>query len=393
MDTIYAVRQGPLKLVIERGGSGLPPALYNLADDIREKHDLALTQPNDVAALKALYDEWTSVTVPPLWQAASEFPVTLVLAGDWNGYNIKRLGPPWQLTRVTAPGQERTPDGFNWFTSTIHVATTGGDTTPGVHQFALAANEQYSTQWGGATIAIDDATAVPYDSGSSLGPTSTVSFDDGFYYSFRILDPLKQLNTSLNVAVMKTSAPPISVSRTAQVPVIPLPGDAITVNITTSEAKSAEERIYLRWTTDGFITSNMIAAAGSDKSYTATIPGQPAGAFVQYSILTSTTDLAPFFASGVIDSHTLASTATFNAEDKAPPTPTPTPTPPPPTITVQPIDKTVTEERRRSSPLARPALFRCVINGRRMELLFSMAPGQDIRRLQQHSQTTASFTP
>jgi len=66
VDTIYAVRQGPLKLVIERGGSGLPPALYNLTDDIREKHDLALTRPDDVASLKAAYDQWNSLTVPPL---------------------------------------------------------------------------------------------------------------------------------------------------------------------------------------------------------------------------------------------------------------------------------------------------------------------------------------
>ena len=61
VDTIYAVRQGPLKLIVERGGSTLPAALYNLDDDIRENHDLALTQPDDAASLKALYDQWNSL--------------------------------------------------------------------------------------------------------------------------------------------------------------------------------------------------------------------------------------------------------------------------------------------------------------------------------------------
>ena len=211
------------------------------------------------------------------------------------------------------------------------------------------------------------STAVPYYSGSSLGPTSTVSFDDAFYYSFRVLDPLRQLNTSLNVAVMKTSAPPITVSRTEQIPIVPMPGDPVTVNIATSQPKCAEERIYLRWTTDSFVTSNLVPAAGSDKSYTATIPGQPAGTFVQYSIMTTATDLAPVLSSGMIDSRTLATTATFNAVDHAPPTPSPTPTPPPPTITAQPADKSVTEGKTArftvSATGANPLRFQWTKNG------------------------------
>ena len=343
VDTIYAVRQGPLKLIIERGGSDQPPALYNLTEDIREMRDLALTQPNDVASLKALYDQWNSETIPPLWQAASEFPVGLVLAGDWNGYNIHRLGPPWQLTRVTAPGQQGPPDGFNWFISTLHVAATGGDTTPGLHRFVLVADEDYAMQWGGATITIDGSTAVPYYSGSSLGPENTVALQADFYYSFRILDPLKQLGTSLNLAVMKTSAPPVSVSRTGQSPAKPEPDDPVLVSIATNQPKSAEERIYLRWTTDSFITSNLVTAVGSGTDYSATIPAQPPGAFVQYSIITTTANLAPVTSSGVIDPLILSTTSAFNASGSAPlPTPTLTPTPPPPSIVTEPVSKEVT---------------------------------------------------
>ena len=114
----------------------------------------------------------------------------LVLAGDWNAFNESDSTLPWRLTRVTAPAVPGTgtPDAFNWFTNTVHVATTGGDTTPGVHSFAFVGGTSYSNQWGGVTINIDGTTSVPFFSGNALGPTNSISLEDGFYYSFRILE-------------------------------------------------------------------------------------------------------------------------------------------------------------------------------------------------------------
>jgi hypothetical protein len=92
-----------------------------------------------------------------------------------------------------------------------------------------------------------------------------------------------------------------------------------------------EERIYLRWSTDLFITSHLVEAEGSGVSYSATIPPQPAGTLVLYTIITSTADLSAYSTSGMIDSLILATTGVFNAV-------------PPilPSITTQPRDKTVT---------------------------------------------------
>ena len=45
---------------------------------------------------------------------------------------------------------------------------------------------------------------------------------------------------------MKTSGPPVSLSRTGQTPIAPTSSDPVTVNIATSQAKSPQERIYLR---------------------------------------------------------------------------------------------------------------------------------------------------
>jgi arylsulfatase A-like enzyme len=337
-DTIWAVRSGALKLVTERNTTGQPPALYDLSNDIGESQDLALTRPGDVDTLQQLYAQWNTQTISTLFrtQFASALQ-PLVLAGDWNGFNISDSHLPWLLTRITAPATlgSGAPDAYNWFTNTIHVAATGGDTTPGLHSFALVAGEKYSTQWGGVTINIDGTTSVPFFAGSGLGPTNSITFEDGFYYSFRLLEWGDQIGSSMNLGVFKTSAPPVSVSVSGQTPQTPTSDDPVVVSITTSQPKSAEELIYLRWSTDFFITSNLVLADGAGTSYSATIAPQPSGTAVQYCVLTSTVDLSSFVTSGIIDSLTLAASdnAKFIVSDT-------------PTITIQPTDTTVRAGQR-----------------------------------------------
>jgi arylsulfatase A-like enzyme len=178
LDTIWAVRSGSLKLVTERNTTGQPPALYDLSNDIGESQDLALTRPGDVDFLQQLYAQWNTQTISAIWRGETARLQPLVLAGDWNGFNISDSHLPWLLTRISSPAVwgTGTPDAYNWFTNTIHVAATGGDTTPVLHSFALVAGGKYSTQWGGVTINIDGTTSVPFFAGIGLGPTNSITF-------------------------------------------------------------------------------------------------------------------------------------------------------------------------------------------------------------------------
>ena len=90
-------------------------------------------------------------------------------------------------------------------------------------------------------------------------------------------------------------------------------------------------------------------------SYSATIPAQPAGTWLLYTIITSTTDLTPYSTSCVIDSLIMATTGVFNA---VPPAPTPTPTPSGfPQITRQPSDTSVVVGRRAKFRVAASGTF------------------------------------
>ena len=193
-DTIFAVRQGPLKLVTERASTGQPPELFNLPTDLGETENLATSQPEDVARLSGLYDQWNLDLIAPQWQFNSGFlfgyTTNLLLAGDWDNFNLDDNKAPWFLTHVTAPGSNGTPDGFNWWINTIKVKGSNGNTTPGQHSFVIVGGRSYENQWGGVNINIDGPTFVPAYSGPGLGPLNTITFEDNFYYSFRILEPL-----------------------------------------------------------------------------------------------------------------------------------------------------------------------------------------------------------
>ena len=72
----YAVRQGDWKLVPTMEQVAKPPVcttgLYNLATDLTETHDLSAEHPDKVKALKALWDEWNTQNVRPLWGGDTE---------------------------------------------------------------------------------------------------------------------------------------------------------------------------------------------------------------------------------------------------------------------------------------------------------------------------------
>src|SRR5439155_1000228 len=97
----------------------------------------------------------------------------------------------------------------------------------------------------------------------------------------------------------------------------------------TLSLSSGEERIYLRWSTDTYITSHMVEAVGNGVNYSAVIPAQPAGTSVQYCITTSTVDLSQLTTAGSIDFLTLATTSNTQYVVAPGGTPTPTATPPP----------------------------------------------------------------
>jgi GH15 family glucan-1,4-alpha-glucosidase len=217
----------------------------------------------------------------------------LGIPGSWSGWSDNN--PPWQLTKVIPPG---TPAAQEWFTNTIYVAESGGDVTGGTYAFKLRADQSWSFNWGGGTTAAMDAvTSLPWG-----GADASVTVQNGFYYNVRALRPTT--NTTAQIAFLKTSAPPVMLTRIGAFPISPTTNESVTVGISLSAAKSPEERVFVRWTTNSWSSSEFSEASGSGTNYTATIPATPNGRYVQYYLLSST----------VLPTHATADALTLNLD-------------------------------------------------------------------------------
>ncbi|MBA2114212.1 sulfatase-like hydrolase/transferase [Bremerella alba] len=62
----WAVREGDLKLIVAKGGSG-KPELYDLHKDPEEQVNIAAQHPEDVVKLKSKYTEWKKDFPTPTW--------------------------------------------------------------------------------------------------------------------------------------------------------------------------------------------------------------------------------------------------------------------------------------------------------------------------------------
>ncbi len=87
----WAIRDGDMKLVVSKGGSG-QPELYDLATDIGESKDLAASQPEKVKELQAMWDKWSAEQAPP--SATDSGPAKGKGAGKKKGK--KKAGKPDQ---------------------------------------------------------------------------------------------------------------------------------------------------------------------------------------------------------------------------------------------------------------------------------------------------------
>lgn len=87
---------------------------------------------------------------------------------------------------------------------------------------------------------------------------------------------------------LKTSASPITISSVSGGTANVNANTSVSVIITLSSSKCAEEYVLLRYTTDNWATSSIVTATGSGTSYSATIPAQLANKTVEWYALTST---------------------------------------------------------------------------------------------------------
>ncbi len=167
----------------------------------------------------------------------------------------------------------------------IYVAATGGDTTAGTYPWLFTsgpAGGYYNNKWGGVTVAMNQLQNYIKE-----GADNSVTLVNDRYYTVNWRDNGYQ-NT--NAIWMVTSATPVQLTSVTQSPLAGnvLPGQSVTVTVATNLNKSAEELMYIRYTTNNWVSSSLAAVSFIGNTGTATLPSQSGGTTVRYYAFSTT---------------------------------------------------------------------------------------------------------
>ena len=170
-----------------------------------------------------------------------------------------------------------------------------GDDNPSYFKFCDSSTD-WTNNWGrGDVVTFDDLT-IWYSGGGDGNFNET----DGKYYTFIWKDVADGVDSE--GYILETSELPETISDVSDN--YSGPGIAVTVTITLSGTKCAEERVIVRYTTDNWSNSLFVETSSGSNPYYATIPSGGVTGTVnnQYYVLTST----------VIPSHSTADLLTLN---------------------------------------------------------------------------------
>ena len=172
---------------------------------------------------------------------------------------------------------------------------TANATATGTGKF-LMFEVGWGSKWGENNASLNTVGTLDYN-----GLDGSVSVTNGYYYTFNF--PGNPTGTDNdNYAILETSQMPRTITNVSDN--YSGAGNDVVVTITLSGVKCAEEKVFVRYTKDGWTNSTFVETSSGTNPYYATIPGADVTGQInnQYYVLTST----------VIPTHSTADLLTIN---------------------------------------------------------------------------------
>ncbi len=214
-------------------------------------------------------------------------PEGLNMPGTYNGFT----NPPTNLAfaGIQVPGgrvQLDTDLPTQRYRTTIFADISGADVVGGTYSWLFTSgptSNYWANKWAGTIVVMNTIQSYSFNS----GPDNGITFVNGNWYTMNWRD---SGYTGTNAIWMETSAQPVTIDAVSQTPI---PGsvtsaDPVTVNITLSAAKAPEETLYVRYSTDNWVTSVLEPVTVASASGSAVIPAQAGGTTVRYYAFSST---------------------------------------------------------------------------------------------------------
>lgn len=204
------------------------------------------------------------------------------MPGSWNGFtnsnDADAMGSFRMIKRPFAGGQYKT---------TLNIQATDGDTSAGTYQMLFTSgpeSNQYANKWVDATLTAGELIEVTYQGNND----NEITVENGFHYTFLFNDNGYE---STSTIVFKTERTPVTIEDVNGLPATPVEaGDSVQVSVMLSAVPSPEERIFLRYSTDEFSSSDVVEVTNFDGTASGSVylPSQPFNSVVQFYALSTT---------------------------------------------------------------------------------------------------------
>lgn len=160
--------------------------------------------------------------------------------------------------------------------------------------FKVDQDGDWVLQWGNATDSynpiVNTSEGQMRGSNSGDSPADFVkTFSAGKFYTFRLEGDETWWNRKF--VIMETDAAPAQIITVNDDNLTAGAGD-VTVSISLNSAASPQESVYIRYTTDEWVSSYIVETTGVAEEYSGTIPAQIPGTTVEYYVLTSAMPLS-----------------------------------------------------------------------------------------------------
>lgn len=146
---------------------------------------------------------------------------------------------------------------------------------------------------------IPNTAAALYNAGNggASGNLSPVTL--GRYYTFNV-ENIFTPTGSPYISVLETATFPVVLQTVSQSPVSNAVGENVPVTVTINTSSDPVENVFVRYTTDNFVSTNIVQAVFTGSVGTAVIPGFPLGTNVKYYIYSSPNSQATIEAEAVL---------------------------------------------------------------------------------------------
>ncbi|MBS4013609.1 MAG: T9SS type A sorting domain-containing protein [Bacteroidetes bacterium] len=220
----------------------------------------------------------TAILIFSLWPVISNsqiyVPDGVRMPGAWNGWtNTTGMGGSFDLQRISSGT-------LRWQTIFQYTGTTGAQ------QFKFVSTS-FSNPWGNqwaanTTVGLNSLQNFTY--GTPSEPNNSISVTQNKWYTV-IFEDSGYENT--RAVFMETDAQPVNITAVVQTPPLVEATDNVLITTNLSASPSAQEIIYLRYTTDNWTSSVAVEMTKSGNQATATIPAIPSDTRVEYYIFSS----------------------------------------------------------------------------------------------------------